>query len=55
MILDIEETPVFTMLTINGKLYFAGDKDVNLHAYHINVRAGELHIGSETAPHPRNA
>jgi len=55
MILDIAETPILQMLTVNGKLYFAGDKDVHLKAYHINVKVGELHIGTETEPHPRNA
>jgi len=55
MILDVKETPVFTMVTVNGLLYFSDEMDVHLQAFHILVRAGELHIGNETRPHPKNA
>jgi len=55
MLLDIAETPIFTMVTINGELHFSDDLDVHLQAFHILVRAGELHIGNETKPHTRNA
>jgi len=30
MILDIEETPIFTMVTINGELHFSEKMDVHL-------------------------
>jgi len=56
MIYDIEDSPVFKMVTINGRLTFKPDA-VNLHlkAKHIYVRAGELHIGNETHPHKGEA
>lgn len=55
MVLDIAETPIFRMLTVNGRLTFQNDIDVHLHAKHIFVRAGELIIGSQAAPYEQNA
>jgi len=55
MMLDIADTPIFRMLTINGRLTFQNDMDVHLHAKHIFVRAGELIIGSQAAPYEQNA
>jgi hypothetical protein len=48
MIYDVEESPIFKLVRINGKLTFKNDTDKLLHlrAKHIYVRAGELHIGS---------
>jgi hypothetical protein len=51
MMLDIADTPIFRMLTVNGRLTFQNDKDVHLHAKHIFVRAGELIIGSKDKPY----
>ena len=52
MILDLNETPHFKSLTINGRLTFknAEDFDIHLKTNHIFVRAGEFFIGSEEEP-----
>jgi hypothetical protein len=55
MILDIEETPIFKMVRINGVLTFGNETDIHLRAKHIFIRAGELHIGNETHPYPMTA
>jgi hypothetical protein len=55
MILDIAETPVFTLVKINGVLIFSDEKDIHFRAKKIFVRAGELHIGNETHPYQHNA
>jgi len=56
MLLDIEETPIFASLEINGRLSFLDDdKDIHLRANKIFVRAGEFFIGTATAPFSRNA
>jgi hypothetical protein len=55
MILDIEETPIFESLRINGVLSFGNDTDIHLRTKYIFIRAGELHIGSETYPYPNTA
>lgn len=51
MILDIEETPIFKLVRVNGLLIFSNETDVHLRAKHIFVRAGELQIGNETHPY----
>jgi hypothetical protein len=51
MLLDIEETPVFHSLSINGRLSFIqNDMDIHLRSEKIFVRAGELFIGSDEEP-----
>ena len=55
MILDIEETPIFKLIRVNGVLIFSDQMDIHLKAKHVFVRAGELHIGNETHPHPKLA
>jgi hypothetical protein len=55
MILDIEETPIFKQIRVNGILIFSDLSDIHLHAKQIYVRAGELHIGNETHPFEHNA
>jgi len=52
MIYDVEESPVFKLVRINGRLTFKNDtaKPLNLRAKHIFVRAGELHIESKEYP-----
>ena len=47
--------PALRSLTINGKLSFANDRDINLITEWIYVPGGELEIGSEARPHTRNA
>jgi len=56
MVLDIEETPIFKLIRINGILSFGNETDIHLRAKHIFIRAGELHIGTnETHPYTNNA
>src|SRR5580698_4834293 len=53
VILDVS-TPELHGLTINGKLSFADNKDLELTTEWIMVH-GELEIGTEARPHTRNA
>ena len=57
MIYDVEESPVFKMIRINGRLSFKNDSTtaLNLRAKHIYVRAGELHIGTKEYPFQNSA
>ena len=55
MLLDLEETPVFKSLTINGRLTFMPGMDIHLRSKQIFVRAGEFFIGSEDAPFENKA
>lgn len=52
MIYDIEgETPIYRLIRVNGRLTFKNDlQNTTLHAKHIFIRAGELHIGNKTNP-----
>lgn len=54
IILDISP-PALRSLTINGKLSFANDRDLNLTTEWIYIARGELDIGSEAKPYTRNA
>src|SRR5881275_1306603 len=53
VVLDVTP-PALHGLTINGKLSFADNKDLELTTEWIMLH-GELQIGSETKPHTRNA
>ena len=53
VVLDVN-TPPLNGLTINGKLSFANNKDVDLTTEWIMLH-GELEIGTEKAPHTRKA
>src|SRR5688572_4418245 len=53
VVLDVN-TPPLNGLTINGKLSFANNRDVELTTEWIMVH-GELEIGTEKAPHTRKA
>src|SRR5271170_1885416 len=53
VVLDVSP-PELHGLTINGKLSFADNKDLELTTEWIMVH-GELEIGTETKPHTRNA
>ncbi len=53
VVLDVN-TPPLHGLTINGKLSFADNKDVELTTEWIMLH-GELEIGTEKAPHTRKA
>jgi hypothetical protein len=54
IILDVTP-PALRSLTINGKLSFADDRDINLTTEWIYLAGGELEIGSEAKRHTRNA
>src|SRR5437764_12048461 len=53
VVLDVSPPPLHS-LTINGKLSFADDKDLELTTEWIMVH-GELEIGTEAKPHTRKA
>ena len=54
--LDIAETPILGLLTIDGRLSFVNDgTDIELKAKQVYIRAGELLIGSEAQPFLANA
>ena len=53
VVLDVSPQPLHG-LTINGKLSFADDKDLELTTEWIMVH-GELEIGTEAKPHTRQA
>src|SRR5690606_21828994 len=54
VVLDVDP-PALRSLTVDGKLRFANDRDVNLETEWIYLRGGELHIGSEAQPYTRKA
>jgi hypothetical protein len=51
MHLDLDETPIFDKIEINGRLTFVNDKDIHLRAKKILVRGGELRIGTKEKPY----
>src|SRR5579863_3174288 len=53
VVLDVSPPPLRS-LTINGKLSFADDKDLELSTEWVMVH-GELEIGTEARPHMRKA
>jgi cell migration-inducing and hyaluronan-binding protein len=54
IVLDVSP-PALRSLTIDGKLSFSNDKDIELKTEWIYLPGGELDIGSEAHPHTRNA
>ena len=54
MTMDLEETPVYRLVRVNGILNFKDDIDIKFNAKHIFVRAGELNIGSKDKPYEKN-
>jgi len=55
MIFNMNPSPVYKMVRVNGKLTFDNTTDTHFKAKHIFIRAGELHIGSEEYPYLKNA
>ena len=59
IIYDLEDSPIFDVVTVNGRLTFMDDvsqhASLNLNAKHIFVRAGELLIGAADAPYAAEA
>ncbi len=54
VVLDVDP-PALRSLTVDGRLRFANDRDIELETEWIYLRGGELAIGSEAAPHTRKA
>src|ERR1700754_3260855 len=54
IVLDVSP-PALRSLTIEGKLSFSNDRDIELKTDWIYVPGGELDIGSEKSPHTRKA
>lgn len=50
MVFDMEESPIYKLLRINGNLTFKNTTNTHLRAKHIFIRAGELSIGSPEYP-----
>jgi hypothetical protein len=48
---DMEYSPVYQLIRVNGFLSFLGGSNLTLNAKHIFIRAGELHIGSKEDPY----
>jgi len=55
MIFDMEESPIYKLIRINGNLTFKNTTNTHLRAKHIFVRGGELRIGSAEYPMLMNA
>lgn len=52
---DMEESPIYGLIRVNGFLQFLPGANLTLNAHHIFIRAGELHIGTEENPHNASA
>lgn len=59
IIFDLEDTPVFDLITVNGQLSFLDEPaklpKLNLNCKHMFVRVGNLLIGTEDAPFTADA
>jgi hypothetical protein len=53
MIFNLNPSPKFDLVRVNGKLTFDNTTDTHLRAKHIFIRAGELHVGSEEYPYAK--
>jgi len=50
MLYDLEDSPIYKLVQVNGILTFKNDSNTHLRAKHVFVRAGELRIGSKDYP-----
>jgi hypothetical protein len=50
VVYDIETSPVFKSLEINGKLSFKRGQPALLQSFAIWIRAGEVDVGTEDEP-----
>jgi len=55
MVFNLNPSPVYKLIRVNGKLTFENTTDTHLKAKHLFVRAGELHIGYEEYPMEKKA
>jgi hypothetical protein len=54
MTFDMENSPKYKGVTVNGYLTFLPGANLTLNAEHIFIRAGELHVGTKESPHTGN-
>lgn len=54
MTMDVADTPVFRLVSVNGLLNFKRGMNISFKAEHIFIRAGELHVGSKENPFTDN-
>lgn len=50
MVFNMNPSPVYKMIRVNGKLTFDNTTDTHLRVKHLFIRAGELHVGSAEYP-----
>jgi hypothetical protein len=55
MMYDIEDSPIFDLVEINGKLTFDPEMNLTLRSRNIFVRGGELNVGNKTHPFQNEA
>lgn len=55
MIFNLNPSPVYKLVRVNGNLTFENTTDTHLRAKHVFIRAGELHVGSAEYPMLQNA
>jgi len=54
MTMDVADTPILNLVSVNGLLNFKLGMNITFRAKHIFVRAGELHVGSKENPFTDN-
>lgn len=55
MVFDMNPSPVYQLIRVNGILTFDDSRDTHLNCKHLFIRTGELHIGSEEKPMQKKA
>lgn len=50
MVFNLNPSPVYKLVRVNGNLTFENTTDTHLRAKHIFIRAGQMHIGSKEYP-----
>lgn len=55
MVFNMNPSPIYKLIRVNGKLIFDNTTDTHLNCKHLFIRAGELHIGSQEYPMEKNA
>lgn len=55
MVMDMNPTPVYKLVRVNGNLTFNPANDTELRAKHVYVRAGQLNIGTKEFPYQHTA
>jgi len=55
MVFNLNPSPVYKLIRVNGNLTFENSTDTHLKCKHLFVRAGELNIGTPEYPMEKNA